>query len=157
MTLEFFKQAATPNRVDKSAYLTRISERDNVVLKSDTNLMTPTFILKTSADIYKANYVYCSFTGRYYYIISIDALSGGRIAVNCKIDVLHTYRAEIKSSSAWVTRSDGVEDSSDDYDMLHNDFPFRSDYTIKGCSLQNYTSPFYAFGTLDNNFFMVIK
>lgn len=156
MTLEFFKQAATPNRVDKSAYLTRISERDNVVLKADTNLMQPTFILKTSADIYKANYVYCSFTGRYYYIISIDALSGGRVAVNCRVDVLHTYKNEIKNSSAWVVRSDGVEDSSDDYDMLHNDFPFRADYMLKGCDLENSHTPFTG-QTVTRPIVMVIK
>lgn len=132
MELTFYKQAATPNRVDKSDYLTVVGTISNVVLKDDTNLMTPTFILKTSEVVYNSNYVYCSFTHRYYYIDSIDALKGGRVAINCNIDVLYTYKNEILNSSAWIERSDTTTDTSDDYEMLHNDYPFRQDYETRG-------------------------
>ena len=131
MELTFYKQAATPNRVDKSDYLTVVGTLSNVVLKDDTNLMSPTFILKTSEVVYNSNYVYCSFTSRYYYIKSIDALKGGRIAINCKIDVLYTYKDEILNSSGWVIRSDSTSDTAN-YDMMHNDYPFRADYDIIG-------------------------
>ena len=132
MELTFYKQAATPNRVDKSDYLTVVGTLSNVVLKDDTNLMSPTFILKTSEVVYNSNYVYCSFTHRYYYINNIDALSGGRLAIHCSIDVLYTYKNEILNSSAWIERSDTTTDMSDDYDMLHNDYPFRQDYETRG-------------------------
>ena len=132
MELTFYKQAATPNRVDKSDYLTVVGTVSNVVLKDDTNLMSPTFILKTSEKVYNSNYVYCSFTHRYYYINNIDALSGGRLAIHCSIDVLYTYKDEILNSSAWIERSDTTTDMSDDYDMLHNDYPFRQDYETRG-------------------------
>lgn len=160
MELTFYKQAATPNRVDKSAYLTQVGTISNVVLKSDVNLMTPVFILKTSPIVYNSNYVYCSFTGRYYYIDTITALSGERISVQCKIDVLHTYRNEIKNSSGWVLRSAATTDTSDDYKMLHNDYPFRSDFDILGCTLSNQLyNPFYWSGTisLGRNILMIIK
>lgn len=160
MELTFYKQAATPNRVDKSAYLTQVGTISNVVLKSDVDLMRPTFILKTSPLVYNSNYVYSNFTGRYYYIENITALSGERISVQCKIDVLHTYRAEIKASSAWVERSAATTDTADDYKMLHNDYPFRSDFDILGCTLPNQTTnPFYWFGTisLGRNILMIIK
>ena len=132
MELTFYKQAATPNRVDKSDYLTVVGTLSNVVLKNDTNLMSPTFILKTSEVVYNSNYVYCSFTHRYYYINNIDALSGGRLAIHCSIDVLYTYKDEILNSSAWIERSDTTTDMSDDYEMLHNDYPFRQDYETRG-------------------------
>lgn len=132
MELTFYKQAATPNRVDKSDYLTVVGTVSNVVLKDDTNLMSPIFILKTSEVVYNSNYVYCSFTHRYYYINNIDALKGGRIAIHCSIDVLYTYKDEILNSSAWIERSDTTTDTSDDYDMLHNDYPFRQDYETRG-------------------------
>lgn len=132
MELTFYKQAATPNRVDKSDYLTVVGTLSNVVLKEDTNLMSPTFILKTSEVVYNSNYVYCSFTHRYYYIDNIDALSGGRLAIHCSIDVLYTYKDEILNSSAWIERSDTTTDMSDDYEMLHNDYPFRQDYETRG-------------------------
>lgn len=132
MQLKFFKQAATPNRVDKSGYLTEMGSIDNVIIKEPRNMARPTFILATNPLVYNSNYLYCSFTSRYYYIDSVDVLTGGRIAINCNIDVLYTYRNEILNSSGWVVRSDSTNDKSDNYDMLHNDYPFRQDYQILG-------------------------
>ena len=163
MDLTFYKQAATPNRVDKSAYLTTVGTISNVTLKSDVDLMRPTFILKTSPLVYNSNYVFSSFTGRYYYIETITALSGGRIAIHCKVDVLHTYRNEIKTSSGWVLRSAATTDESDDYNMLHNDFPFRSDYTVLGCDLSGQglydSNPFnkVAYSGVGYNILMIVK
>lgn len=161
MDLIFYKQAATPNRVDKSAYLSTVGTISNVTLKSDVDLMRPTFILKTSPLVYNSNYVFNSFTGRYYYIETITALSGGRIAIQCKIDVLHTYRNEIKNSSGWVVRSAATTDTADDYKMLHNDYPFRSDFDILGCDLSNQTrNPFFHWPgliSLGRNILMIIK
>lgn len=141
MELKFYKQAATPNRVDKSGYLTEIGTLSGVILKADTNLMRPTFILKTSPLVYNSNYLYNTFTKRYYYIRTVTALSGGRIAIDCNIDVLFTYKNEILNSSGWVVRSDKIVTSTDDYAMLHNDYPFRADYKVEGVDF-NGTSPF---------------
>ena len=161
MDLTFYKQAATPNRVDKSAYLATVGTISNVILKSDVDLMRPTFILKTSPLVYNSNYVFSSFTGRYYYIETITALSGGRIAIQCKIDVLHTYRNEIKNSSGWVIRSADTTDTADDYKMLHNDYPFRADYTVLGCDLsgQALSNPFnkVAITGVGYNILMIVK
>lgn len=134
MTLTFYKQAATPNRVDKSAYLTEQGKIDNVVLLDTRDIITPVFILSTNPMVYNANYLFCDFTQRYYYIDNVDLMTGGRIAIHCRVDVLHTYRAEILGSVAWVDRSDSTTDTTDDYDMLHNDYPFRQDYQILGKS-----------------------
>lgn len=134
MTLTFYKQAATPNRVDKSAYLTEQGKIDGVVLLDTRDIINPVFILSTNPMVYNANYLFCDFTQRYYYIDNVDLMAGGRIAIHCRVDVLHTYRAEILGSVAWVDRSDSTADTTDDYDMLHNDYPFRQDYMILGKS-----------------------
>lgn len=132
MTLTLYKQAATPNRVDKSAYLTEQGKIDGVVLLDTRDIITPVFILATNPMVYNANYLFCDFTQRYYYIDNVDLMAGGRIAIHCRVDVLHTYRAEILGSVAWVDRSDRTTDTTDEYDMLHNDYPFRQDYIILG-------------------------
>ena len=157
MELIFYSQSATPNRVDKSNYLSRIETIRNVRLKESTELFTPTFILRTNENIYSANYLYCSFTGRYYFIERFEALPGERIAVKCRVDVLHSFRNEIKSSESWVSESSETADTSDNFDMLHNDYPFRADYEIKGCWLTGGDSPFWAFSQAARNIFMVIK
>ena len=144
MDLILYKQAATPERVDKTAYLTQVGTVTGVVLKSDVDLMQPVFILKTDPLVYNANYLYCSFTSRYYYITDITALTGGRIAISCMVDVLYTYKDEILASSAWVVSSSSATDAAD-YNMLHNDYPFRADYDLLGADLtegENWRSPF---------------
>lgn len=144
MDIKLYKQAATPERVDKTAFLTTVGTVSGVQVKEPMDLMKPTFILKTDAQVYNSNYLYCSYTSRYYYIDSIEALTGGRIAVNCSIDVLYTYKSEILGSSAWVVTSSTAGDIAD-YDMLHNNYPFQADYDILGADLTegpSWTSPF---------------
>lgn len=155
MDLKFYKQSATPNRVDKSGYLTEIGTLSGVILKTETNLMKPTFILKTSPLVYNSNYVYCSFTKRYYYIREVTAMSGGRIAIDCDIDVLFTYKNEILNSSGWVVRSDTILTTADNYDMLHNDIPYRQDFDTLGLDFSGGDAPFTTIS--DRNICFIIK
>lgn len=134
MNLKLYKQSATPNRVDKSSFLNEVGEVSAIIVKGTENTLTPDFLLQTNATIYNANYFYCDFTSRYYYITSCDVTTGGRIIVHSRVDVLMTFRNEILSSSSWVLKSDKTTDSSDNYDMLHNDYPFRQDYDFMGLS-----------------------
>lgn len=128
MQCTFYQYAATPERVDKSAYLTEVGTISNISLKTDTNLMQPVFYLKTNPIVYNSNYLFCSDTQRYYYINNITAITGGRIAIDGKIDVLYTYRAEILESTAWVETSSDT--SSPDY--MRQDFPFTQRKFVRG-------------------------
>lgn len=134
MTLKLYKQSATPNRVNKSGFLNEVGTIDGIIVKGTENTLTPDFILNTNPIVYNANYFYCDFTSRYYYITSCDVTTGGRMIVHSRVDVLMTFRNEILSSSAWVLRSDRTTDESDNYEMLHNDYPFRQDYDLLGLS-----------------------
>ena len=108
MTLKFYKQAATPNRIDKSGFLTEVGTIDNVVVKDTKNLMSPTFIMQYNPTVYNANYLFCSKTSRYYYITSVDAMTGGRLAINAvcvayyiaKIFILPMYAIPYKRNSS---------------------------------------------------------
>lgn len=158
MDLNLYKQAATPERVDKSGFLTSVGTVSGVQIKQPMDLMSPTFILKTDQLVYNANYLYCSFTSRYYYITSIEALTGGRIAVNCRIDVLYTYKDEILNSSGWILSSSSASDAAA-YDMLHNDYPFRQDYDILGINFNDPNPPFNydAWGEDNGLIYLVVK
>ena len=133
MKLILYKYAATPERIDKTDYLTQLGEIDEVKLKEDTNLMKPVFILKTpkgdASNLWDANYVKCVDTGRYYYINNITAMTGGRISIDGQIDVLYTYKDDILNSSGWVSSASGPVTSADK--MMKNNFPFREDCNIE--------------------------
>lgn len=134
MTIHLYKHGATPKRIDKSSYLNDVGEVSGVVLKETENELTPDFVLNTNGLVYNANYFFCDFTSRYYYITDVEMMTGGRIVIHSRVDVLMSFRNEIMSSAAWVDRSDSTTDESDDYEFLHNDFPFRQDYKILGKS-----------------------
>ena len=152
MTIHLYKHGATPKRIDKSTFLNDVGEISGVVLKETENELTPDFILNTNSLVYNANYFFCDFTSRYYYITDMEMMTGGRIVIHSRVDVLMTFRNEIMSSSAWVEVSDKTSDTSDNYDMLHNDFPFRQDYDILGKS-----STSTCFGTANRNIVLVMK
>lgn len=139
MKLTFYKYAGTPNRIDKTNYLTTIGEVDDIHIKMTTDLMKPNFILRTNPVVYNANYFFCDKTQRYYYINSVTALDGERISIDGQIDVLHTFRNEILASPAWVKKS-GVpfhNDDLSDVKLMHQDYPFRQDYYIDGIDFPN--------------------
>lgn len=158
MTLTFYKQAATPHRVRKQSYLTEMGTIDGTV-KEPTNIINPVFTLKYNPIVYNSNYLFCSTTGRYYSYTDSDIrlLSGGRMSISARCDVLYTFRNEILSSSAWVSVSDGSPEVDDNYNMLHNDFPFRVDSDTLGCNLDSGISPFDPFGGIGANILMIIK
>lgn len=162
MVLTFYKQSATPGRVDKTNFLTPVGTVQGVRLNENTDLMNPTFVLKTNPVVYNANYLYADTMGRYYYINRVTAMSGGRISIDCKIDVLHTYRSEILGSSAWVDVASATDETTPPaYDMLHNDFPFRQDYDVLGVNLTGGTGWSSPLDTADQagakHIFLVLK
>lgn len=71
----------------------------NVVLKRETSLNSPSFLLQ-SDDIPNANY--CKFYDRYYYIEDIVSIRNDLWELVCNIDVLGTYRANIHATTAFV-------------------------------------------------------
>lgn len=155
MTIHLYKHGATPKRIDKSTFLNDVGEISGVVLKETENELTPDFILNTNSLVYNANYFFCDFTSRYYYITDMEMMTGGRIVLHSRVDVLMTFRNEILSSSSWVEVSDRTTDTSDNYDMLHNDFPFRQDYDILGKSATD--SIFWYANQSGNNIVLIMK
>lgn len=155
MTIHLYKHGATPKRIDKSSFLNDVGEISGVVLKETENELTPDFILNTNSLVYNANYFFCDFTSRYYYITDMEMMTGGRIVLHSRVDVLMTFRNEIMSSSSWVEVSDKTSDTSDNYDMMHNDFPFRQDYDILGKSSSD--SIFSYANQSGNNIVLIMK
>lgn len=69
-----------------------------VTLKNETSLNNPTFILSGSLPV--ANYA--QFESAFYFIDNITNLRDNLWEVSCSIDVLATYRAAIRNTSAYV-------------------------------------------------------
>lgn len=104
------------------------------ILKGDATITSPVFILASNNNYLSgANYLYWQETGRYYYIDNIELMTGGRMAFHCSVDVLESFKTQIKAQTAIVDKQEN------NANMYFNDGSFVRDtrefYTVK--SFQN--------------------
>lgn len=94
-----------PRKVGKS--LSKLAEV-SMQLKDDTDIIDPIFKISYEgmASIKKCNYLYCSTFGRYYFINDIVGCVGGYYELICHVDVLQSYRDQIKNINTFIVRQE---------------------------------------------------
>ena len=78
------------------------------LLKDKTSILDPVIILQTSDSIHNYNYMYIVDFGRYYFIKDIRSLNNNRWEISAHVDVLETYKNEIKANSAVIKRQQNM-------------------------------------------------
>lgn len=81
------------------------SDHIDVEFKEDTSITDPTFILRTQSKVLEGNYIYVPNLNRYYYINDY-VVSHQRIYINCHVDVLMSFKDEIKNENVIVSRQE---------------------------------------------------
>ena len=76
-------------------------------LKADTDILNPSILLMeiTGIDFKDYNYCYIPMLERYYLITDIMNVNNKMWRLDCKCDVLETYKADILASNARLKRS----------------------------------------------------
>lgn len=114
MIVKFYKNSSDNIVADKA--ITLISEKQ-CVLSGNNIKETPQIITEYDANIVNANYCYIADFGRYYFISPHELLSGGRVAFNCKTDLLKTCLSDVRASVGTATRT-GNKQNNDITDNL---------------------------------------
>lgn len=73
----------------------------NLTLKNGSSIITPTFLVAGES----FDYNYCSFNGRYYWITDITSVRNELWEVQCRVDVLASWKTEILNSKGFVKYS----------------------------------------------------
>lgn len=73
----------------------------NLTVKNGSSIITPTFLVAGES----FDYNYCSFNGRYYWITDITSVRNELWEVQCRVDVLASWKNEILNSKAFVKYS----------------------------------------------------
>lgn len=95
----------------------------NCQLIEPSNVIKPSFTIDINQALYKYNYVYIAYFGRYYYIDEITVIDGVSMRVDCSVDVLMSFANEIKNCDVVSRRN------QNNYDMyLPDDIPVESRY-----------------------------
>lgn len=112
MVAKIFKTKSAPNVLNK--VLTEVVAFDEVIFKEETSLLNPTIIINGVSnsssynieDIGTSNYFSIPKVNRYYFITDITMMSGGRVAITGKVDVLMSFKTDIIGSTQLVVRQE---------------------------------------------------
>ena len=104
MTIKTFRFLGDSRKVDKT--LTPVKTYSNAVIVGDMSIHTPTISLQLDSftDVINFNYIYISELRRYYYVVDSTIREDGFVQLQCKVDVLKSFKADILSSTQYVER-----------------------------------------------------
>ena len=110
MKIILYKSTADNRLLDKSSKITVIDTIDTAHIKDDTSIISPSIILsyKKMGALRKCNYMYVPSMGRYYFINDIILRQGGMYELKCHIDVLMTYKGDIKNITTLILRQENI-------------------------------------------------
>lgn len=105
MTITFYRNRSDTNVVDKD-----ISEAFTSsfvgILREESSVLAPVITLQASPDSFAiCNYAYIAEFDRYYYIEDIAAIRNNVTQITMRVDVLMSYKTQIRASSALVKRN----------------------------------------------------
>lgn len=128
MVAKIYKTKSAPNVVNKT--LSEVVSFEEVVFKDDISLLNPTIIINgvsnassyTIKDIGTSNYFSIPKVNRYYFITDITMMSGGRVAITGKVDVLMSFKTDILGSTQLIVRQ---EKKTNNY-LIDTDIPLSS-------------------------------
>lgn len=107
MIIRLYKTNSDPNDVDKV-----LSAEINieVELKGECSITRPQLLICKSENNFYAgyNYLYIPDFKRYYYIDSITLLPGGYIVLSASVDVLMSYRSQIRGLNCLIERQEYI-------------------------------------------------
>lgn len=118
----FYYNSADKRVLDKDDFLTTKKTFSDVKFKDDSSIMTPTLIVNYDSKIFESNYVKIDAFSRYYFITNIT-VSQQYLLVECKVDVLQTFKDEIKTMSGYYNRTSTLN-KANKY-VVDNRFPIQ--------------------------------
>ena len=118
MTVILYTNLSENNAVDKN--LTQLVSLSGT-LREQSSIINPTInIADIDQYIDRANYAYIQEFNRYYFVTNIESVHNNLWRISLHVDVLYTYRTQIRGNSAIIARNEN------EYDLLLNDGLFQT-------------------------------
>ena len=131
MEVILYRNSSENNVIGKSLAQIKSVEAN---LKNDVSVINPTLVLGYTANILDSNYCFIPKFNRYYFIDEIVPITGDRCIVKCRVDVLESFKNDIKSLTVILDKSESIYKSNKylddgsfivenkDFNTIHN-FP----------------------------------
>lgn len=103
LNVTFYHNYSDNNVLNKN--LSAIGSAISMQPTKDITILNPEFIISYNSDLITSNYCYVTEFDRYYYC-DVAVLTGRRLSVRCKVDVLMSFSEYIKGCEINVIRSE---------------------------------------------------
>lgn len=103
MNITLYKTSSERHRLSK--VLTNSVTKNNCHILDGTSITDPVVVIGYDATLLTHSYAYISDFSRYYFITNIEVLPGQEMRLSLHVDVLMTYKDQIKACNSRVTRS----------------------------------------------------
>lgn len=105
MTIRLYRNLSERNFVDKTLEELGVIEG---TLREATSIIDPSFTIDSGSGILAVNYIYVEEFARYYFVNNIISTRNLLWELVCHVDVLSTYKNQIRNLSAIVARQEKV-------------------------------------------------
>ena len=109
MEVILYRNSSENNVIGKSLAQIKSVEAN---LKNDVSIINPTLVLNYTANILNANYCFIPKFNRYYFIDEIVPITGDRSIVKCRVDVLESFKEDIKSLTVILDKTQSIYKSN---------------------------------------------
>ena len=103
-TIKLYTVTDDNNKVDKT--LGTAKEYTGSIMKTMTDVTAPTIRIQSAENLSGINYCYIERYGRYYFVNRIRTTPNGMWEIDCRCDVLMSYKSEILSLTGTLERSE---------------------------------------------------
>lgn len=140
MKIQLYNSNAPSNQLDKSSFLTLVTELEGS-LRSPCSVLSPKIVVKYNGYL-NINYMYIEEFGRYYFVNDVVSLRNNLWVVSGEVDVLMSYKDKLLEHSAIVYRTNKYP--SNQFKYIDNYMPLSSikyDNTVSFPELSNFIKP----------------
>ena len=109
MNIKLYNTTSPRNKLNKTLNLVAdITGESNISIDNDNCV----FILSKGhlIGVQNSNYMFCTDTGTYYYIENYEVINQ-TVRIQCKVDVLMTYKTQILSNTCTISRNENLTNS----------------------------------------------
>lgn len=103
-TINHYKNSSATNVVDKQLEENTPALTGN--LRAASSIIDPVILIEAELTSFQSNYIYIADFGRYYYITNIISKQTNLWEIHCHVDVLMSFKDEIRQQKAIVARQE---------------------------------------------------
>lgn len=101
----FYKMTCEKNRIDKTQFLTEPKTYSGTLRESSSIINPSITIEEPTSALVGYNYCYIAAWNRYYFITDIVSVTNSLWEISMRVDVLNTFKTEIKQQKGLIARS----------------------------------------------------